>query len=145
VPPLDNRGRAKGSPKVGGAKKGSVKTHTIAVKEAVMRVFNEVNENDDYLHEIAVEDRKLFLSLLARLIPTQLDIEQKVTFDLGAAMVQADAHVGLLSADATPVIDVTPVTHHYPELLAPRLPPSGPDTVVVEATPEPEPDPWPGY
>ncbi len=146
---LDNRGRDKGSPKTGGATKGSVRTHTIAVKDAVLRVFNEVNSDDSYLREIAASDRKLFLSLLARLIPTEVAVEQKVTFDIGSAMREATARVDRMSAAPiehapAPVIDVSPeppapAAKPQPPLTNPRVLPAEDQVAVAD------PDRWPGY
>jgi len=142
---LENRGRKPGQPKVGGATKGSIKTHTNAVKEAVLRVFEEVNKDDRYLKALAVEDQRLFLSLLARLIPTEVSVDQSVTIDLGAAMKAADKRLASVSAaliaqDPTPVIDITPepgTAKAQPELLDPR---------VLSSTPTAEPEErWEGY
>lgn len=86
-------GRPKGLKKTGGATRGSIKTHTNEVKQAVLRVFNELNEGDEYLRRLAVEDQRLFLSLLARLMPTAVDVEIKHQIDLGAAMSEANARL----------------------------------------------------
>ena len=145
---LENRGRKPGQPKVGGAVKGSIKTHTNAVKEAVLRVFEEVNRDDEYLKALAVEDQRLFLSLLARLIPTEVSVDQTVTLDLMAAMKAAEKRVttmnaDLIAQDPTPVIDVTPepvMAKPRPELLDPRLLPTKPSKSPAEPDPS-----WPGY
>ena len=145
---LENRGRKPGQPKVGGAVKGSIKTHTNAVKEAVLRVFEEVNKDDTYLRALAVEDQRLFLSLLARLIPTAVDIEQKVTLDLGAEMAAANERLAIMNAaeaanTPTPVIDITPEpvrAKPQPELTDPRLLPTKPSKTPAEPDPS-----WPGY
>ena len=141
---LDNRGRKPGQPKVGGATKGSIKTHTNEVKAAVLRVFEEVNKDDEYLKALAVEDQRLFLSLLARLIPTEVSVDQTVTIDLGAAMAAAEERLATMNAEAiahdpTTVIDVTPQpvrTKPQPELIDPRLLPTEPPV---------EPERWEGY
>jgi hypothetical protein len=101
---METRGRKPGTPKTGGAVKGSIKTHTHAVREAVLRVFEEVNRDDTYLRQLAVDDQKLFLSLLARLIPQahEVEIDQRVTIDLGSAMADADQRVAAMR-DVTPV------------------------------------------
>ena len=92
---VENRGRKPNSPKVGGSVKNSVHTQTYAVKESILRVFNALNESDDYLESLAKEDRKLFVSLLARMVPTEqaLTIDHTVKLDLGAAMREAEARV----------------------------------------------------
>ena len=146
---LDNRGRDKGSPKVGGATVGSVKTQSVAVKDAVLKIFHEVNSDGSYLREIAADDRKLFLSLLARLIPTEVAIEQKVTFDIGSAMREATARVDRMTAEQientpTPIVDVTPepptpAAKPQPPLTDPRVLPAEDQVAVAD------PDRWPGY
>ena len=57
-----------------------------------MRVFNELNEGDAYLRSVAETDPKLFLSLVARLLPAESNIElnQNVRLDMSAAMREAD-------------------------------------------------------
>ena len=90
-------GRPRGQPKTGGLQKGGVKLRTAAVKLAVLTVFEKVNESDEYLTDIAENDPKLFLSLLARLIPTEsnatVDLTQHHVIDLGAAMREANEHL----------------------------------------------------
>jgi hypothetical protein len=86
------RGREPGTPKTGGITKGSVMKQTLAVRAAILRVFEDFNKNDDYLKDLAENDRKLFLGLLARVIPQaqEIEVDQRVTIDLGAAMAEAD-------------------------------------------------------
>jgi hypothetical protein len=143
--------RIKGSVKTGGAVVGSVQTQTREVKRAILRVFNAVNEDDEYLEGVAHNDKKLFLSLVARILPTDVSVEQKVKFDLGAAMQTAadNAQRAALAYDTAQVIDVTPE-------------PVTPDTAPVEVKPVPplinervlpagdraaatEPERWAGY
>ena len=135
---LETRGRPKGSPKIGGAQKGSIHVHTNAVREAVLRVFEEVNENDDYLKALAVDDQKLFLSLLARLIPSEVAVGHKVkhTFNMGGMMALAQSNLdnqersaALLAQQSEPVVinaQPEPVTPAKPqaELLDERLLPT---------------------
>ena len=80
----DQRGKAKGSPKTGGRKKGSIATQTNEVKEAVLRVFNDLNAADEYLEEIAKSDPRLFLSLVAKLIPqaSEVSIDHRVSVSI---------------------------------------------------------------
>jgi hypothetical protein len=101
---MENRGKPKGSPKTGGAVTGSVKVQTMAVKEAVLTIFNELNESGEYLRSIAQEDRKLFLSLLSRLIPNTHDVsvDHKITVNLGRAMAEADQRLAAMR-DVTPI------------------------------------------
>jgi hypothetical protein len=68
---INPEGRPPCGRKTGGRVKGSVQVQTKAVKEAVLRVFHRLNEADDYLTDIAESDRRLFLSLLAKLIPAE--------------------------------------------------------------------------
>jgi hypothetical protein len=94
-------GKPKGLKKTGGATRGSVKTETLAVKEAVLKVFNEVNKDGEYLHRLSDENPSLFVSLVARMIPTisHSDInvsESKV--DLTAAFTAAEQRIATLDA-----------------------------------------------
>ena len=88
-------GRPKGQPKSGGAKKGSVHLHSRALKDAVYAVFHEMGGRN-YLKKVAKENPPLFLSLLAKLLPTEIKAELDVSthqLDLGAAMASADARL----------------------------------------------------
>ena len=99
---------AKGN-KTGGAKKGSIKTQTNAVKEAVLRVFHDVNgDSDQYLRDMAANDPKLFTALFSKMIPQEQAIEHTVNrVDLGAAMVDAQARVDSLTIDHEPLDTLT--------------------------------------
>jgi len=123
---LETRGRPKGSPKVGGAKKGAIHVHTNAVREAVLRVFEEVNENDDYLKALALDDQKLFLSLLARLIPSEVAIDHKVShaFNMGEMMEAAQSNLNRLEPSAAPVAHQSEpvVINAQPEPVTPAKP-----------------------
>ena len=88
-------GRPKGQPKSGGAQKGSVHLHSQAVKNAVYEVFHGLG-GKRYLKKIAEENPPLFLSLLAKLLPTEVRAELDVNthqIDLGALMAAADARL----------------------------------------------------
>lgn len=101
--------RPKGYPKTGGAKKGSVKMHTRAVKDAIRNVFYDELGGEAYLKEIAKKDHALFCSLLAKLIPQEVAAEINVNhraIDMGAAMREADARVK--AAEERMMIDITP-------------------------------------
>ena len=106
------RGKPKGSPKTGGARKGSITTQTAEVKAAVLRVFEDVNASDKYLRGIAETDPKLFLSLVARLIPvaSEVTLDQRVTVNIGSAMRDAQARLESSGAATPPVIDHAPLT-----------------------------------
>jgi hypothetical protein len=144
---INPEGRPPCGRKTGGRVKGSVQVQTKAVKEAVLRVFHRLNEADDYLTDIAESDRRLFLSLLAKLIPAEQNITAEVTtthrIDLGAAMQEATARLAAAAAPLT--ID------HAPAAPAPATPappaqaeplPYGP---VRGAEPKPKPNEWDGY
>lgn len=106
--PLERRGKRKGDPKTGGRKPGSINVQSTAVREAVLRVFENLNEADVYLREIAESDPRLFLSLVARLIPqaSEVTLDQKVTVNIGDAM---DAAQARLEQQYAPVIEAAPV------------------------------------
>jgi len=108
-------GRPKGQPKSGGAKKGSVHLHSRALKDAVYAVFHEMGGRN-YLKKVAKENPPLFLSLLAKLLPTEIKAELGVNtrhFDLGAAMRQAEENCARLNDRQTdeahpPIIENIP-------------------------------------
>ena len=106
-------GRPKGQPKSGGAQKGSVHLHSRAVKDAVYAVFHELGGRN-YLKKVAQENPPLFLSLLAKLLPTEIRAELDVNvrqIDLGSAMREADARLRQIqSIDALPpVLEPNPI------------------------------------
>jgi hypothetical protein len=135
----DPRGRPKGSPKSGGKKRGAVTVQSEAVKEAVLRVFNNMNDRDRYLEDIAENDPRLFLSLVARLIPVaqEVKVQQTINYDLGAAMAAANAQ---LAAGGAPVLQ------HSPEPLPEHTPEPLPEQLEHDpGDPQPSTKPWPGY
>ena len=94
--------------KTGGATKGSVTLQTNAVKDAVLRVFNELNEdNDDFLYQLAEDDRKTFVALCMKLIPQEQEIEVKHTVDLGAALIEAQARLNAVTIEHDPADEVS--------------------------------------
>ena len=101
-------GRHKGQSKTGGAVKGSVKTNTIAVKAAILRVFNEVNKDDEYLRDLALNDKHLFMSLGAKLFPTAVEVDMTHKFDIVAIMEEAENRLNSQLPPPQRVIDVTP-------------------------------------
>src|SRR5690606_20419566 len=101
-------GRHKGQPKTGGAVKGSVKTNTIAVKAAILRVFNEVNKDDDYLRDLALNDKHPFMSLVAKLFPTAVEVDMTHKIDIVAIMEEAENRLNSQLPPPQSAIDVTP-------------------------------------
>ncbi len=104
-------GRPPGYPKSGGAKKGSIKTNTQAVKDTIKQVFYDDLGGANYLRKVAQKDPSLFCSLLAKLIPQEVRQEISVnhSLDLGAAMAEANARLALSHDNAPLVIDVSPI------------------------------------
>ena len=103
-------GRPKGQKKSGGAQKGSVHLHSQAVKNAVYEVFHGLG-GKKYLKKIAEENPALFLSLLAKLLPTEVRAELDVNvrrFDLGEAMALAEARSMQTVEALPPIIENTP-------------------------------------
>jgi hypothetical protein len=107
-------GRPPGTPKTGGVKKGGIKTHTVQVKAAILRVFNELNEGDSYLRQVGKTDPKLFLSLVARLLPAESNIElnQNVRLDIGRAMQDAESRLAAAQLIEHDSGEPTPLLHH---------------------------------
>jgi len=111
-------GRPSGYPKTGGAKRGSVKTNTKAVKDAIRDVFFDDLGGKAYLRKIAKKDEALFVSLLAKLIPQEIRAELNVrhhTLDLSQAMIDAEARLALVysSSIAAPFTE-TQIIEHCP-------------------------------
>jgi hypothetical protein len=93
-------GRPPGYPKTGGARRGSVKTNTKSVKDAIREVFFDDLGGKAYLRKIAKKDEALFVSLLAKLIPQEIRAELDVrhhSFDMGKALAEAAARSAALS------------------------------------------------
>ena len=114
-------GRPKGHPKSGGRKPGSITVQSSRVKEAILTLFEELNDEngDAYLREVAASDPKLFLGLVAKILPSSVEqkIEVEHKLDLGKAMREAEARV----ANYRPtVIDHTP-SHTFSALPEPIL------------------------
>jgi hypothetical protein len=103
-------GKPRGYPKTGGARLGSITTQTKEVKAAILRVFQEVNENDGYLQALAIDDKRLFLSLLARLIPQEMTAQIEVTHsvNLAQAIQEADQRLEHPHERQPPVIEHNP-------------------------------------
>ena len=116
---VGQRGRPRGYPKSGGAKKGSIRTNSKAVKDAIREVFFDDLGGKAYLRKIAKNDESLFVSLLAKLIPLEVRAELEIShnLDIGKAMEEASARVAAayqvptpVPYQDTPLIDVTPTT-----------------------------------
>lgn len=137
---VDNRGRPKGQKKTGGRKSDSIIVHSNEVKAAVLRVFNEVNASDDYLRDVAENDKRLFLSLLARMIPQESAVQMNVapSVSLGDAMREAQARLDQYQRDL-------PVVEHVPVATVPSAAPAQhDDRVPSDVRPIPK-NQWPGY
>jgi hypothetical protein len=104
------RGKPPGYPKSGGAKKGSVKTNTRAVKDAIREVFFDDLGGKKFLRKIAKDDPALFASLLAKLIPQEVRSEISInhTVDLGAAIEEANNRLAMSYQNSAPMVDITP-------------------------------------
>ena len=61
--------KAKGSPKTGGRKPGSLNKIKLEVKAAIAAAFEEAG-GTEYLLSIAKEDPRTFCALLGKLVPT---------------------------------------------------------------------------
>jgi len=117
---ISTPGRSKGHPKTGGRKPGSITVQSSRVKQAILTLFEELNgENGDaYLREVAASDPKLFLGLVAKILPSSVEqkIEVEHKLDLGRAMREAEARVA--NYRPTTVIDHTP-SHTFSALPEP--------------------------
>jgi hypothetical protein len=149
------RGREAGTPKTGGATKGAIIKRTLGVKDAILRVFEEANIDDEYLKNLANSEKKLFLGLLARIIPQsqELQVDQTVNVNLGAAMAESAAR--LEQEYVQTMRNVTPVNAPLTQADAQRIygtpgeqplpdPKKDPDHYRVEPQPHNK-ELWAGY
>ena len=74
--------------KAGGRVKGTPNKTTVALKDAIMNAFEKVG-GEDYLVVIAKKDPKTFCTLLARVLP--LEIQAKVDGTIAINIVPEDA------------------------------------------------------
>jgi len=89
---------------------------------ALHKAFETVGK-EKYLVELALEDRKTFAALIAKVIPSEVNqTVQHTVIDLSTAMAQANQRL----ADMSALIDITP-TQQAP--------------TTIDATPEAEPTP----
>ena len=65
------RGPAKGSPRRGGRQKGTPNKLTADVKQAIEKAFKKAG-GEDYLARQADENPTAFMTLLGKLLPTQV-------------------------------------------------------------------------
>lgn len=79
-------------PKTGGRQKGTPNRITRTIREAIEQAFHEVG-GPRFLTKLAQDDPRAFSSLLARLIPMQVQAEAKL--DLGEAILQARRQASL--------------------------------------------------
>lgn len=63
--------KAKGTPKTGGRQKGTPNKTTKALKDSIMEAFFAVG-GAKYLKKVAKDDPKAFISLLGRVVPTEI-------------------------------------------------------------------------
>ena len=89
--------------------KGSKNKMTIAIKDAVERCFGQVNVNNEYLLDLAKNEKALFNQLIIRCIPAAVAVDVSVNLvSLSAAMESAAAR--LEPTNNKPMIDITPKT-----------------------------------
>lgn len=69
---MGTRGPKPGSPRVGGRQKGTPNKLTASVRMAVIDAFEKLG-GVDYLVKIGTEEPKTFITLLAKILPTQVE------------------------------------------------------------------------
>lgn len=73
-------GFEKGKPKTGGRKKGTVNKFTKTVKETVLSVFNQLQEEpESNLFDWAKKEPTEFYKIASKLIPTEVNAQVEVT------------------------------------------------------------------
>ena len=65
-------GRPKGTPRTGGRVKGTPNKLTRTIKEAIEASFDKVG-GADYLAKMAYEQPSAYMSLLGKVLPTQIE------------------------------------------------------------------------
>jgi len=75
------RGPKPGGPRVGGRQRGTPNKLSTTVRAAVLEAFEQLG-GVDFLVKIGTEEPKTFVTLLAKVLPTQVDSpgEQHITF-----------------------------------------------------------------
>lgn len=69
---MGTRGPKPGSPRVGGRQKGTPNKLTATVRTAVIDAFEKLG-GVDYLVKIGTEEPKTFITLLAKILPTEVE------------------------------------------------------------------------
>ena len=107
-------------------KKGSQNKMTVDIKRAVEYAFNKVNHDNQWLIKMASSDdpaeKKLFVALVTKCIPSAVAVSVSHTIDLSEAMIEADKNIKRLEAEykdrelalgcktETPIIDASPIS-----------------------------------
>jgi hypothetical protein len=128
--------RAKGTPKTGGATRGSVHLKTLAAKDDFLTVWEDLNANGQKaLRALADADPVKFTELVLKLLPSTQEVDHSVSInvDLGSAIKDANDRLNAIEHD--PLADIgssisTPISV-TPEPVtltddAPASPPSRP-------------------
>lgn len=89
-----------------GRPKGSKNKNTLKIKDAMMRAFHRAG-GEDYLYELSKTDKPLFVGLLTKIIPSEVQVSGNILIDIGNAMIEAEARQKQLDATRSEIIDVT--------------------------------------
>lgn len=105
--------RPKGLPKTGGRKPGTMNRQTVAVKELILAALDKVG-GEKYLILQASENPTAFMTLLGKIIPTQLTGPDDGPVQIEQVQNDADAFtraiIGIAARGGTPEADG--VTEH---------------------------------
>ena len=89
-----------------GRKPGSKNKLNKSIKDAVEHSFHKLPGGASaYLLQLAIDEPKTYAGLLAKLIPSQVNLDQSISIDLGTALIDANKRLAM-----QPVHDVTPET-----------------------------------
>ena len=75
--------------KPAGRPHGSKNKNTLKIKDAMMRAFQRAG-GEDYLVRLAKTDKALFVNLLTKIIPSEVNVSGSVLVDVGNAMLLAE-------------------------------------------------------
>lgn len=81
--------RPKGTPKTGGRKAGTPNKSTTELKEMILGALDK-SGGQEYLEKQATENPNAFMTLLGKVLPTQVDMDAKVCSTISSEPMSAD-------------------------------------------------------
>ena len=107
----DDRGRKKGSPKVGGRSKGSRNVLSTDVKRELLIAFEELG-GKEFLVRLANDQPGVFANLIGKLIPQEQTVSVTHNINLGAAMTEAEARLKTIEHEPSQPFEIEARDQH---------------------------------